>query len=381
MNTISANAGKERLLSLDLLRGADLACLMLFQPVLLAILEALQPAEGTFGRALMGQLLHVPWEGFCFWDIIMPLFMFMSGITIPFSMSRDKSGRERVDARFFRRLLKRFVVLWVVGAVVQGNLLAFDLHELKLYSNTLQSIAVGYVVTAVLYVLTSLRTQVVVNGACFVAYIAVFALWGGMDFTVGTNVCQQIDNAVLGHFRDGVVWQGDSWAFDPAYNYTWLLSSLNFVVTVWLGCAAGMILRSAAPRFDRFLRLLIMGALLTVAGLALSPVVPIVKHIWSSSMTLFAGGICMLLMALFYFCVDVKGWTRGLGWLRFYGMNSLAAYVMGEYLDFNSLTHSLTYGLQPLLGDYYQAVLALGHGLFVLLILTALYRLRIFIKA
>ena len=98
-----------RLLSLDILRGADLAMLVLVQPILLKALETMQPAEGTVGHFIMGQLLHLPWEGFCFWDIIMPLFMFMSGITIPFAMARYKRG-ERIDGSFYRRILKRFVV-------------------------------------------------------------------------------------------------------------------------------------------------------------------------------------------------------------------------------------------------------------------------------
>ena len=85
-NTTTSRAS--RLLSLDLLRGMDLAFLVLFQPVVYQWLEACQPAAGTFGAAVYGQITHVPWQGFCFWDIIMPLFMFMSGITIPFSMSK-----------------------------------------------------------------------------------------------------------------------------------------------------------------------------------------------------------------------------------------------------------------------------------------------------
>ena len=371
----------ERMHSLDILRGADMACLVLIQPVLLAGLEAMQPTEGTLAHGVMGQLLHVPWQGFCFWDIIMPLFMFMSGITIPFSMDKYRDGRARVDRHFFFRLLKRFVVLWLLGMVVQGSLLSFDWHELKLYSNTLQSIAVGYVVVAVFYVLVSWHTLSLVAGGCFLAYIAVFALWGGMDFTVGTNICQQIDNAVLGHFRDGVEWHGDTWTFLPSYNYTWLLSSFNFIVTVWMGCWAGHILRSSISQFDRFLKLVFVGVILLAGAWVLSPVIPVIKHIWSSSMTLFSGGICMLLMAFFYFCIDIKGWTCGLEWLRFYGMNSLAAYVLGEYMNFDSLTHSLCYGLQPLMGSYYAAVLALGHGLFVLLILVVMYKLKIFVKA
>ena len=141
----------------------DLAFLVLFQPVVYQWLEACQPAAGTFGAAVYGQITHVPWQGFCFWDIIMPLFMFMSGITIPFSMSKYQRGESKAGAGFLLRLLKRFVVLWLLGMVVQGNLLALDARLLHLYSNTLQSIAVGYVVVALLFVYTSWRTQLAVG--------------------------------------------------------------------------------------------------------------------------------------------------------------------------------------------------------------------------
>ena len=200
-----------RLLSLDLLRGMDLAFLVLFQPVVYQWLEACQPAAGTFGAAVYGQITHVPWQGFCFWDIIMPLFMFMSGITIPFSMSKYRRGESKAGAGFLLRLLKRFVVLWLLGMVVQGNLLALDARLLHLYSNTLQSIAVGYVVVALLFVYTSWRTQLAVVASCMVAYVVVFAIWGRMDFTIDANICEEIDRQVLGHWRDGVIWNGDQW--------------------------------------------------------------------------------------------------------------------------------------------------------------------------
>ena len=90
-----------RLLSLDLLRGADLALLVLFQPIIYQWVEASEPTPGSFGEMVFGQITHVPWEGFCFWDIVMPLFMFMSGITIPFSMGKYQQGKVKADKGFF----------------------------------------------------------------------------------------------------------------------------------------------------------------------------------------------------------------------------------------------------------------------------------------
>jgi len=342
-----------RLLSLDLLRGMDLALLVLFHPVVYEWVEASRPMPESFGEALFGQITHVPWQGFCFWDIIMPLFMFMSGITIPFSM----------------------------GKYQRGNLLALDLRQLHLYSNTLQSIAVGYVVVALLFVYTSWRTQLTVVASCMLAYVAVFAIWGQMDFTIDVNICEEIDRQVLGRWRDGVVWQGNQWHWEPTYHYTWILSSLNFVATVYMGCMAGMVLRSGLKNTSKLRILLFEGLLLIVLAFALSGVVPIIKHIWSTSMTFLSGGICLLLMGAAYYWVDLKGRTRGLMWLRFYGSNSLVAYMVGEHVSFSSITDSVFYGLKPLLGDYYSVLNAAVQGIIVLLVLRWMYKSNIFVKA
>ena len=79
-----------------------------------------------------------------------------------------------------------------------------------------------------------------------VAYMAVFAIWGQMDFTIDANICEEIDRQVLGRWRDGVIWNGDQWQWDATYHYTWILSSLNFVGTVYLGYLAGVVLRTSA---------------------------------------------------------------------------------------------------------------------------------------
>ena len=376
----------KRLLSLDVLRGFDLACLVLLQPVIMNFLSVLKPHEGSFGCGVMNQLEHVPWDSFCCWDMIMPLFMFMSGITIPFAMSKYKRGEEVAGSKFFHRIFKRVLILWIVGAVVQGNLLDFDLHTLRLFSNTLQSIAVGYAVVAILYVFTSLSTQIVIVALCFLAYIAAFIFFGDIDFSIGTNLCERIDRAVLGRFQDGVTWNADFTAYTLGewYHYTWILSSLNFIVTVYLGCLAGYILKSAkATPLIKFKRLMFWGFVLIIAALALSPLVPIIKHIWSSSMTLLTGGICFVLMGLFYYFIDIRGYTKGTGWLKVYGMNSLAAYFLGEHMasTFCGPVDVLLHGFQQFLGDYYSVLQRFGEAMLVYFFIWALYKCKVFIKA
>lgn len=122
------------------------------------------------------------------------------------------------------------------------------------------------------------------------------------------------------------------------------------------------------------------GVLMIVAGLLWSLHMPIVKHIWTSPMTLFSSGICFLLMALFYFLVDYHNYGKYLNWLKIYGMNSIMAYMLFEIINFSSVTKSLLHGTEQYLGDYYPAFTQLGNMTFIFLILWVMYKKRIFLK-
>lgn len=347
-----------RLESLDILRGADMFLLLFLGPVLLSVCKAWPDETGWLAH----QLQHVKWEGFVVWDIIMPLFLFMSGITIPFSMARYKAG-EKPDGKFYLKLLRRFCLLFLLGWMVQGNLLQWDWKTFHPFANTLQAIAVGYVVAALLFVHTDWKWQIAAVAVLFAAYWAAFA-FTGMNLDPQENVAMTVDKAVLGCHRGGVEWAEDgSWRFMKRYQYTWILSSLNFAVTVMLGCFAGQMLRCEKHTpARRALGVAIVGVVLVAAGLALSPVFPIIKKIWSSTMTLFSGGICFLLIALTYYIVDVRGWRKGLSWLKIYGMNAITAYCIGEMLPHSTLPQ------------------ALGNALLLFFLLLIMYKRKLFIK-
>ena len=107
---------------------------------------------------------------------------------------------------------------------------------------------------------------------------------------------------------------------------------------------------------------------------------PIVKRIWTSSMTLYSGGWCFLLMAAFYQVIDVWQVQRPFAWLKVYGMNSIVAYVVGEVVNFRFIVESVSYGLAEPLGNYYNVWLTMGNFLLLFLILALMYRARIFVK-
>ncbi len=328
---------------------------------------------------LAHQIEHVSWEGFVLWDIIMPLFLFMSGITIPFSMAAYKDGRARPDWKFHLKLLRRFFLLFLLGWIVQGNLLEFSWKDFHPYANTLQAIAVGYVVTALLFVYLKPRWQIVAGVALFAAYWLAFACTG-MNLDPQENIAMVVDKAVLGSHRDGVRWALDgSWRFGKSYQYTWILSSLNFAVTVLLGCFAGQLLKSGRHTpARRALLVALVGAALVAVGLAISPIFPIIKKIWSSSMTLFSGGICFLLTAFTYYIVDVRGHHKGADWLKIYGMNAITAYCVGKAVSFTSVSESLLHGLGGL--GCYPVIIAFADAAILFGILALMYKNKVFLK-
>ena len=148
-----------RVRSIDALRGFDMFCIVGGQDLVL-LLTALfaKPLHAV----LNAQLSHAEWEGFTGEDLIMPLFLFIVGAAMPFSFARWlETGQSKV--RPYLRIIRRVLVLWVLGMVAQGNLLAFDLSKLQVFSNTLQAIAVGYLVAAIVLMHLPLLGQALVT--------------------------------------------------------------------------------------------------------------------------------------------------------------------------------------------------------------------------
>ena len=373
------NQKSERLGSLDVLRGFDLFCLVFFQPVLLSLGQAMNV---PWMDAICLQFDHVEWEGFAFWDIIMPLFMFMAGVSMPFAFANHL--RTQSKWQLYKRILKRVLLLWIFGMMCQGNLLSFDTNRIFFYSNTLQTIAVGYLFSAVLLIHFRQKSQMIVTAGLLLLYWALLTFVridgsGGGNFTSDLNLAEYVDRTVLGRFRDGSMVTATGIDFGN-YRYTWLVSSLNFVVTVMTGVFAGQLLKGNLPKIKKIKNLVVVGVSMIIAGQLWALQMPIIKHIWTSSMTLFSSGICFLLMALFYYLVDYKNYGKYLNWLKIYGMNSILAYMIAEIVDFSSVVKSVFHGTQQLFGIYYDTFIRLGCVSILFFILLLMYRNRKFLK-
>ena len=223
------------------------------------------------------------------------------------------------------------MILFVLGMAAQGHLLEFKLDQLHIYCNTLQAIAAGYLISAVLMMNLPVLQQLLATGGLLAGYWALLVFvpipsQGARHLDPDLNLAMYIDKLLLKGFQDGTT-------------YTWILSSLGFAATVMLGVLGGHLLRSRQAPWAKFLGLVAAGGVCLAAGWFWGYKFPWIKHLWTSSMVLWAAGWSYLLLALFYLVIDVVG-------LRFWafpfiviGSNAILAYMLAEVNHLGSFAH------------------------------------------
>jgi predicted acyltransferase len=370
--TAASEAGggaSSRLLSVDALRGFVMLCIAGGDKVLTSLDKVF---HSDFTQGICVQFKHPKWEGFRFYDIIMPLFMFIVGTALTFSF--QKRMKLQGKKRFYGHVLKRVVILFVLGMIYAGHLLDLDWEGLKPFSNTLQAIAVGYLGASLIMLLKPSR-QVAVTVLLLGAYWALLKFVpvpevGAGVLTPEGNFAGYMDTLLLGSHRDGT-------------EYSWMLSSLVFVVTVMQGVFAGHILRSSRSPYGKAFWLALCGVGCLAAGYVWSLDTPIIKKIWTSSFTLVSGGYCFLLMALFYVVIDVLQFRRWAHFLVVIGANAILVYMVFAYnrfINLSQLAGKLVYGLDQWLGPWKHFSRAVVAVLLLYLLMNYLYRKKTFIK-
>jgi predicted acyltransferase len=372
---------QNRLESLDALRGFDLFCLVGLEAVVHRFSHAIDaPCFNDF----MWNFHHQEWIGFSTWDLVMPLFMFMAGVSLPFSLSRYKDAQDKTV--IYKRIFKRVVLLWIFGMICQGNLLALDPNRIYLYSNTLQSIAAGYLIAAILFLHTNIRTQIGIASGLLLLYwfgmeIITVEGYGGGNYTPGNNFAEWVDRTILGRFRDCAQVVDGNVIFADNYRYTWIYSSGNFGVTVLSGVFSGYILRNKMLSGIRKTGLLLgIGIAALIVGWCWGFYLPVIKKIWTSSMVLVSSGYCFILMGTFYYWIDYKRHRKFTKWLKIYGMNSILAYMLTMTISFSSIGSSLFFGLEQYVGAYYPVLIAIANAGIIYGILWIMYQKKIFLK-
>lgn len=358
-----------RIVSVDALRGFDMFWIMGGGEVVKLFIRLF---ADPMPPALEYHFEHVEWVGFAAWDLIMPLFLFIVGVAMPFSVGRRVEKGEPLG-RIYLHTARRVILLFILGMIAQGNLLTFDPGRIHLYCNTLQAIAAGYLIATIAIMHLRVAGQIVLCAVLLAGFwlLLLFVPVPGHGAGVLTpegNLAMFVDETILRRFRDGTP-------------YTWILSSLGFAATVLLGVFGGYVLKAKGPAPGRkALALAGLGVASLAAGVIWGLWFPIIKHIWTSSFVLFAAGLSYLLLAAFYTVIDIYQYKKWAFAFTVVGANALLAYMVGEILRAREIAFFL-------FGDAMQAWPPFAMFAFALLVLSLfwlglylLYRKRIFIR-
>lgn len=283
---------------------------------------------GAVSRFLGYQLGHADWAGFTFYDLIFPLFLFVLGAAVPLSLDRilEREGRPAA----FRRVWVRGVLMFALGVLYYGGL-SKGWDQIR-WVGVLQRLAIAYVAASLLHLYCRPRTIVLITVALLAGYWALLTLVpvpGGVagDYTRGHNLANWID----AHWLPGKVWYGD---YDPEG----LLSTLPAIASGLIGLFAGRWLQAPVNATAKLRGLCLAGVVLLVVGYAWGLQIPLIKRIWTSSYALVGGGWSLLLLAAFYWLIDVRRVTRWATPFVWIGSNALLIYLVSHVVDFRAVS-------------------------------------------
>jgi predicted acyltransferase len=400
-----AAVATSRLTSVDALRGFDMFWILGADAVMrgLGRLTKVEPFT-----TLAAQFTHKEWAGFAFYDLIFPLFVFIVGVSTVFSLTKIVTQHGRASA--VRRVLLRGVLLYLLGLFYSGGL-TNAWPNIRLLG-VLPRIALAYTATGLLFCFFKPRALVAITVTLLVGYWALltfapirnfqlhkpaFVKQLGTETPTPDHVRQAFDattTQVIGGFEPGLnltnhldfVYLGGR-KYDTYYDPEGLLSTLPAVATCLLGLFAGMLLRRSDLQAMRKIGWLVGGGVAAVVvGSLWGLQFPVIKKLWTSSFVLVAGGWSALLLAAFYYLVDLRGWK---GWCQpfvWIGMNAITLYVASSIVNFRSVGQRFVGGDVK---SFFDSTLGSGGGelvggiaavLVVLWLARFLYRRQIFLR-
>ena len=351
----------KRLVSLDAYRGMIMICLI-------SVGFGLSAFKGhPYLGFLSTQVEHVRWQGMAFWDLIQPAFMFMVGMAMPFAYTKRRSLGQS-HRKIFYHVILRAVFLIVIANVIG------TIHRSEPgigFINVLNQIAIGYFL-AFLVINRSYLVQGLTAAGILLLYSIAWMLYpengsgGPWEMSV-QNLGGDFDQWLLGR------------------NYRGFYVGLNAIpstVTILFGMMIGRAVGSTqSPK--RILQILAVAGVSGIAlGLVLSPIIPIIKRIWTASFTLYSAGFVIFGLLLVYWAVEVKKWTRWTYVPVVVGMNSIFAYIIFQ-LARGSVEDAVMAFIRPLvgaLGPWGSILHSLLSLAIIWYVLWFFYKRRIFLK-
>jgi len=367
-NTISKSG--ERIYALDTLRGFDMLWIIGGGALIHQLAKA---TEWGWVEVLSNQMHHATWEGFHFEDLIFPLFMFISGVAIPYAITNRLLEGTR-KSELVKKVFKRMVILIILGIVYNGALR--DGFDNARYASVLSQIGIAYFFTAIIVLFTqSIKARIIWLLVILIGIAALQLLvnipgYGSGNLTADGSINAWIDQ----HFLPGRF-------YGKTYDPEGLLCIISATSVTLMGTFAGVILRNntSSPN-KKVMLLLVCGGLLVLVALLLAPYYPIIKNLWTVPFNILTAGISFLLLSIFYYIIDVKKWR---GWILFFqviGLNSITIYMGVRIIKFGAISEFFLGWLRHPAGMYGAVFIVIGAIAIEWWLLYYLYKNKIFLR-
>jgi predicted acyltransferase len=366
------SAPGSRLYSLDALRGFDMFWIIGAEEIFhsLAILTGYPLWVG-----MAEQLTHPAWNGFHFYDLIFPLFLFLAGVATPYSVGRDlENGKTRKELLF--RVIRRGLLLVLVG-IVYNNGLKFraSIDDYRLCS-VLARIGLAYMFANIIYLYSKQTVQAIWFVVLLVAYWLLLKFNSAPGFAPGDlsmegNFASYIDRSIL-----------PGRLYLKIHDPEGLMSLVPSISTALLGIMTGSLLKnSPKTKKEKVVYMALAGIISISIALIWNLDFPINKNLWTSSFVMLVGGLSLILLSLFYYIIDVLGYKKWAFFFKVIGMNSILIYVSGHVIDWEYANNGLFTWLFQLSGEPYDAVVK---AIFYVLVqwgfLYFLYKKKVFLR-
>ncbi len=367
------NTGTKRLHSLDALRGFDMFWIMGGSGIFagLATLTNWPPLVWW-----QGQLEHVEWHGFQFMDMIFPLFLFIAGISFPFSYAK-RTAMNQTRQDIYKHVIGRGLILVLLG-IAYNNGIRFDFGQMR-FGSVLGRIGLAWMFAALIYMNTNRNFRIIWLGALLIGYWLLLQFIPAPDlgstdvFSREGNLASYIDRLLM----PGKLYLGNH---DPEG----LFSTIPAIGTALLGMFTGDFMRSdylSNKPLRKVLYLVLAAIALMIIGQLWNLIFPINKNLWTSSFVCFVGGLSLLLFSIFYLIIDVWQYKKWAFFFVVIGMNPITIYLANRIINFNAAGMFFFKGIADLLPKsceeliYSIAVTSVGW-----VFLYILYRKKIFLK-
>ena len=385
-------------MSLDALRGFDMFWIVGGEELVHGLYKAWPGGPVPW---LERQMDHKPWQGVAFYDMIFPLFVFIVGASLVFSVSRmiERAGKGAALKRIFVRSL----LLYLLGILFYGGL-SKGVDHIR-WMGVLQRIALSYFFASLIFATFRLRGMLVICASLLLGYWALCTFVPIRDFNLETRHLQSLNlkpespetmarflattNWVRGRFDDGLNLTqhldfqhlpGFKW--DGAYDPEGILSTLPAIATCLLGVFAGLLLKNTSLP-DQKKVFLLVGA--GVAGIALGFLwglqFPVIKKLWTSSYVLVAGGYACVFLATFFQLIEIWQWRRWCEPFLWIGMNPITIYLAFNLAPFDEFAQRIAGGpVEHGLGAWGHLAVSLVVVALVFAFTRFLYRRKIFLR-